>query len=108
MEKQKFYFGFIVLLLAAVVLISGCTSDSESTPPSKVDPTPNGEETPSETGTTAVNELLGTWKGTVTEELHGLEGSFPPGCSIEQMIQFDFMQSGNALSGTMTTVLTKI
>ena len=56
MEKQKIWFGFVVILLVAVVLISGCTSDTEYTPPSKVESTPSSEETPSETPTTTPSE----------------------------------------------------
>ena len=51
MEKQKIWFGFVAILLVAVVLISGCTSDTEYTPPSKAESTPSGGETPSETKT---------------------------------------------------------
>jgi len=49
MEKQKFYFGFISLLLISVFIISGCTSDTEYTPPAKVESTQSATETPSET-----------------------------------------------------------
>jgi len=56
MEKQKIWFGFVAILIVAVVLISGCTSDTEYTPPSKVESTPSSGETPSETPTTSPSE----------------------------------------------------
>ena len=56
MEKQKIWFGFVAILLVAVVLISGCTSDTEYTPPSKTESTPSSGETPSETPTTTPSE----------------------------------------------------
>ncbi len=56
MENQKFYFGLVALLLVAVVLMSGCTSDTEYNPPSKVESSPNGAELPSENETIAPPE----------------------------------------------------
>ncbi len=48
MEKQKIWFGFVIILLVAVILVSGCTSDTEYFPPSKVESSSMGEETHSE------------------------------------------------------------
>ena len=56
MKKQKFYYGFIAILLVAIVSISGCTSDTEYAPPSKVESAPNDGETQPETQTTTTNE----------------------------------------------------
>jgi len=45
---KQFYLGLVALLLIAVIAISGCTSDTEYTPPSKVESTPSEAKTPSE------------------------------------------------------------
>ncbi len=50
----------------------------------------------------------GTWAGIVTEELHGPEGSFPPGCTIEQLMFLNLTQTGNVLNGTVKTVVSKV
>ena len=53
-----------------------------------------------------IGDLSGTWKGTMIEELHGPEGSFPPGCTIQQTVELYILQDGNALGGTITTTMT--
>jgi len=45
---KKFNLGLIVFLLIAIVAISGCSSDTEYTPPSKAESTPSEAKTPSE------------------------------------------------------------
>jgi len=61
---------------------------------------------PVDNGQNIILDLSGTWEGQVFEVLHGPEGSFPPGCGIQQNIQLDIKQNGNTLSGTVSTVLT--
>jgi|GEM_PF-6023826 len=56
MGNKKFYFAFIAIVLLPVVFISGCTSDTEYMPPSKVESTQSGGETSSESPTTAPSE----------------------------------------------------
>lgn len=53
-------------------------------------------------------DLSGRWVGVVKEYLHGPEGSYPVGCNIEQTIEFNFLQTGAGLGGTMSTTITKV
>ena len=48
---KQYYLSFVVLLLIMVIAISGCTSDTEYTPPAKVESTPSAGDTSSETKT---------------------------------------------------------
>ncbi len=53
-------------------------------------------------------DLNGGWRGNLIEYLHGVEGSYPEGCNVEQAVTFNFVQSGSALSGTTTSTVTKV
>lgn len=68
MEKQKIYFGFIALLLAIAVLICGC-SDTQYTPPSKVEPTSSIQETPGSVTTPSEPETVSTPPKTETPKI---------------------------------------
>jgi hypothetical protein len=56
MAKQKQYLGFMIILLIAGVIISGCSSDTEYTPPSKVESTQSEKTTETETQKTEIIE----------------------------------------------------
>ena len=51
--------------------------------------------------------LAGVWDVEVNSVLNGPEGSFPAGCSMEQKMQLNLTQNGNAVGGTSTNKLTK-
>jgi len=55
MTKQKQYLGFMIILLIAGI-ISGCSSDTEYTPPSKVESTQSEKITETETQETETTE----------------------------------------------------
>lgn len=56
MKNQMTRLCFVAILFVAIILASGCTSDTEYTPPSKVESTPSGGETLSETPTATQSE----------------------------------------------------
>jgi len=56
MKKQKYGFGIIVLLLVVGVFLSGCSSDTEYTPPSKVESTQSEKVASAETKKTEIVE----------------------------------------------------
>ena len=51
--------------------------------------------------------LAGVWEMDVHSVLNGPDGSFPAGCSMEQKMQLNLTQNGNAVGGTATNRMTK-
>ncbi len=95
------YAIFCVIFVA--LLVTGCAKETRPSEKEISYPPANDNQ-----NTVFGKELSGRWTGTLKEELHGPEGSFPPGCNVEQAVLFEFSQSGSVLSGTTTNTVTKI
>ena len=75
MKNQMTRLCFVTILLVAIILASGCTSDNEYTPPSKVESTPSGGETLSETPTATQSEPETQPEQTKTQVLYVFSSS---------------------------------
>ena len=85
-----------------------CPSDLRCSgdPCKKVDCLPyNNHEIPDISNGEGVS---GIWEGNGIEYLRGPEGSYPVDCVVEQKIRLIFKQSGESLTGSINTTITKI
>lgn len=56
----------------------------------------------SKTNVISATGFSGKWEGTAIEKMNGRVGTFPPGCTMEMLQQFNFTRNGNELRGTVS------